>query len=101
MSNVHILPGVDTLEAIPGQPRPDIADFLRSLADRADRGEIESVVLIAIGPECGIFDLISTPELNFYSMLGALEAIKPILMERRKSDTRSCTVRNPPDPEVG
>lgn len=97
MAEIVLLPGVDRLSVERGAPRPDIADSLRRLADRADDGEIESVVLVAIGPECGIFDLISTPELNFYQMLGAIEALKPIIMERRIEDRRSVTERNPPE----
>lgn len=97
MGEIVMMPCVDVTQ-VPGAPRPDIADSLRSLADRADRGEIESVVLVAIGPNCGIFDLVSTPELNFYEMLGAIEAIKPVIMERRLADKRSLTTRNPPEP---
>lgn len=97
LTNVTLLPGVDPL-SIPGTPRPDIADSLRSLADRADRGEIESLVLIAVGPECGIFDLLSTPELNFYEILGAMEAIKPVIMERKRVHLRSLVERDPPGP---
>lgn len=96
MGEVTRLPGVDIV-TIPGTPRPDIAESLRSLADRADQGEIESVVLIAIGPQCGIFDLLSTPELNFYEMMGAIEAIKPAIIERRLADRRALTSRNPSD----
>lgn len=99
MGEIHRLPGVSAT-VIPGIPRTDIAESLRNLADLAERGEIESVVLIAIGPTCGIFDLVSTPELNFYEMLGAIEALKPVIMERcMATRVRSHVERDPAEPD--
>lgn len=94
MGEVVVLPGVDVL-TVPGTPRPDIAAALRNVAGRAERGEFQSVVLIAAGPNVGTVDLLSTPELHFYEVLGAMEAIKPEIMARRAADRRSHTAYEP------
>jgi hypothetical protein len=96
VGEVHLLPGVDIVS---GLSRPDIADSLRELADRAERGDIESVVLIAVGGNGSIFDLLSTPELNFYEILGAIESIKPKIIERKLNDVLSHTTRDPGGPD--
>jgi hypothetical protein len=96
MGNVVNLSGGARVRTM--EPRPDIARALRNIADRAEAGEIDALVLVATGVDGWVFDVMATPEDNFYAILGALEAMKFDLVERNNYFHSKDPVLSPLDP---
>ena len=67
-----------------------MAEMLRRVADRAEAGEIQALVVVWVTTDGGVGDGVSTPENALYPMLGGLEAIKAVVLARGK-DRRAYT----------
>lgn len=83
--SVIAFPGV-RVDILPGVARPDISQMLRDLADRADAGEIDALVIGASIVNSGCVLGVSTPENCYYTMLGVCEALKDKVRSREPRD---------------
>lgn len=83
--NVIRLPGAQETLYEPGEPRHDIANMLRDIADRAERGEIDALVIGFSVANGGMGTGVSTPENAYYSMLGVCEELKERIRERARA----------------
>jgi len=86
-NNIVGFPGV-RLSTLPGAPRHDIADMLRKIADRAERGEIDSGVLIysEVGPEGGTGFSVFSPDNAPNSIIAKMELIKFRILQQQSCD---------------
>jgi hypothetical protein len=92
--NVIRLPGAQESLHPPGEPRHDIADMLRDVADRAERGEIDALVIGFSIVNGGMGTGVSTPENAYYSMLGVCAELQGMIRERAPAQ-RTIADRDP------
>ena len=77
MGDVVMFPGVEVEDITPdpGEPRPDIARALRDVADLAEKGMIESAMVVYTSTDTPTIPIVqeSTPWLNPFVLLGGLD----------------------------
>jgi hypothetical protein len=71
MDKVLMFPGT-TPDDVPGAARPDIAGVLRDFADRADKGDFVSLVVVGVTPGANVVQGILTPWNRKVTLVGAL-----------------------------